>query len=353
MKMMDHTLHHCLTTDESMCDEDEEASDVDYGFMVNDNYDPYDDINFDDHEYDEENYFLKLYQNGETYVDKKFGEIELRPWQLFVDKQHLRDVVRDYCIQNHFAVIVLSANNIKWTVTCSAANCSWRLHASVLPDGITWAIKSIQNSEHTCVGIEERNPMADAKWAAKVLEDDIRANNDISMKSLNNLLSSRYGITMTKSPLYRAKQLALQEIHGRHDVSYSILPAYCEVIKKCNPNSYAICSWNDATHVERPLAFTSIFIAFRGPVQGLLAGCRSLIGVDGAHLKGEFGGVLLSAVALDANNEIFPFAWAIVSGEDEVAWRFFLHHIKNLVQEGGREDNWCIISDRQKVYFVT
>lgn len=57
---------------------------------------------------------------------------------------------------------------------------------------------------------------------------------------------------------------------------------------------------------------------------GILGGCRPLIGIDGTHLKGNYGGILLSAVALDGNNEIFLLAYAIVSVEDKDNWSFFL-----------------------------
>ena len=35
------------------------------------------------------------------------------------------------------------------------------------------------------------------------------------------------------------------------------------------------------------------------------------------ELYGNYGGVLLFAIALDGNNEMFPVAWGIVSCEDE------------------------------------
>ncbi|XP_010677753.1 uncharacterized protein LOC104893355 [Beta vulgaris subsp. vulgaris] len=136
--------------------------------------------------------------------------------------------------------------------------------------------------------------------------------------------------------------------HEGHDVSYSLLPGYCEIVKETNPESIVICAWTPPDHPERPLSFSSIFIALKGPMEGLLAECRSLIGVDDAHLKGNYGGILLSAIALDGNNEIFPFAWAIVPGEDGESWAFFVWHLKNALKDSGRGDSWCIISDRQK-----
>ncbi|KAL2923288.1 Ribosome maturation factor RimP [Bienertia sinuspersici] len=284
--------------------------------LVEDNFDPYEGPAWDEIvglNYDA-SYFDKLYQNGELYVNQEFGKIEIKPWQLFTDKQHLRDVIRDYAIQCGFSIIVDKANNSRYTIQCSADNCAWRLHASRLPDGQTWAIKSIKPTEHTCAGLETKNSMVSSKWVARVLLEDIRANNDIPAKALNELLWQRYGVQMCKTTLYRMRSEALVEIHGGHDTSYSYLPRYCEMIKMTNPQSTEYCAWTSADHAQRPLTFTSIFICFKATLDGLFAGCRSSVGVDGCHLKGNYGGILLSAVALDGNNELFPFAWAIVGG---------------------------------------
>lgn len=337
------------------CDNEEKYDGEDDNEMVMppyiyDEFDPYEGVTWNDDCEDMEKYLQRLYKNGEYYQEKEFGNIELKPWQLFTDKQHLREVLRDFCIQSGFAVVVDTANNRKYTVQCNDERCLWRLHAAVLPDNITWAIKSIKNPKHTCMGIQTNNPMVTANWASKALLEDIRANEDIPGKALNELLWNRYRVQMSKSTLYRAKRLALQEIHGGHDVSYSFLPAYCEVVRSTNPGSVAVCKWFPENHPERPLTFNRLFISFKGAIDGFLAGCRGLVGVDGTFLKGNYGGVLLSAVALDGNNEMFPIAWAIVSGEDEETWKFFINHLKNILQQGGRDDsNLCIISDRHKV----
>ncbi|KAL2893341.1 hypothetical protein RDABS01_009250 [Bienertia sinuspersici] len=334
----------CEDNDVSLTDEDEPKPDEDYGFMVHDNYDPYEEENWDE----DENYLAKLYNISEMFKDEGYGKIVLKPWKIFLDKNHLKDVIRDYCIQSGFSIVVERANNRMYTILCSALNCGWKLHASKLPDGQTWAIKYIKNPEHTCVGSESKNSMVNVKWGTRVLLEDIRASNYITTKSLNLMLFKRYVLEMCKSTLYRVKKEALIEIHGGHDVSYSYLPNYCEVIRALNLGSIANCAWNQSNHPKRPLAFSSIFICFKGALDGLFAGCRSLIGVDGAHLKGNYGGVILSVVAMDENNEIFPFTWAIVSTKDEESWTFFIHHLRNVLQGGGRGDKWCIISDRQK-----
>ncbi|KAL1805200.1 hypothetical protein ACET3Z_028268 [Daucus carota] len=66
-----------------------------------------------DDEQDDDSYFQRLYKNGEMYDAKEFGKIQLRPWMLFMDKAHLKSVVRDYCIQEGFAIVVDAAHNIR------------------------------------------------------------------------------------------------------------------------------------------------------------------------------------------------------------------------------------------------
>ncbi|XP_021737711.1 uncharacterized protein LOC110704231 [Chenopodium quinoa] len=136
-------------------------------------------------------------------------------------------------------------------------------------------------------------------------------------------------------------------IQEGHDESYALLPAYCELLKQRNPNSVAFCTWARLESPQPTLQFRSIFISFEAQFKGLINGCRGLIGVDGTHLKGNYGGVLLEAVCLDGNNEIFPVVVAVVDYENKSSWTWFFHHLKQIVTSTGRQD-WTIISDRQK-----
>ena len=49
-------------------------------------------------------------------------------------------------------------------------------------------------------------------------------------------------------------------------------------------------------------------------------GCRPFIGVDGCHLKGKYGGVLLAAVGMDANNGIVLLALYVCEIENTETW---------------------------------
>ncbi|KAL2932594.1 NAD kinase [Bienertia sinuspersici] len=295
---------------------------------------------------DDGGYLSRMYKNGEVYDDAGIGKIRLRQWQLFVDKDHFKDVLRDFCVQEGFSLVVRKADNERYTAECADVRCSWRIHASKLADEHTWAIKSLRHA-HNCDLNLVNNPMANCDWAASKLLDEIRENPDIKGKALNAALWRMHGITMATSTLYKMKAKALQIIQGGHDQSYSNLVAYCELLKQKNPGSIAFCTWKQLQAPERALQFKSIFISFAAQFKGLITGCRGLVGVDGCHLKGNYGGILLSAVSLDGNNEIFPVAVAVVDSENKTSWSWFFHHLKNILTETGRED-WTIMSDRQK-----
>ncbi|XP_074378220.1 uncharacterized protein LOC141719744 [Apium graveolens] len=188
---------------------------------------------------------------------------------IFMNKKHFKNTLRDYCIQEGFAITIIKADNGRYTITCLAACCKWRIHASKLVDGITWAIKKIDPATHSCRGLETYNPIYNVKWAAGKLMEDIRVNPDI--------------------------------------------PGYVKIICATNPDSKAFFAFTESESIRR----------------------------------GNYGGVLLSAVALDGNNGIFPIAYGVVSVEDKENWSFFMWNLYNILKESNRKD-WTIISDRQK-----
>ena len=53
-------------------------------------------------------------------------------------------------------------------------------------------------------------------------------------------------------------------------------------------------------------------------------GCRWFIGLDDCHLKWHFGDMLLLAVALDANNGIFPITICTCESKCADRWKWFL-----------------------------
>lgn len=66
--------------------------------------------------------------------------------------------------------------------------------------------------------------------------------------------------------------------------------------------------------------FAKFYVSFDALRVCFLSSCRLVIGVDRCHLKGPYGGVLLTAVSIDPNNNLYPLAYAVVSGKTRESW---------------------------------
>ncbi|XP_057756399.1 uncharacterized protein LOC130975657 [Arachis stenosperma] len=98
---------------------------------------------------------------------------------------------------------------------------------------------------------------------------------------------------------------------------------------------------------EGPPQFERFYVCLDACKKGFKAGCRPMIGLDGAFLKTLHGGQILTACAQDANNHIFVVAYAIVDVKNKDNWKWFLDLLQ--LDLGNYNDNkLCIISDMQK-----
>ncbi|XP_057248126.1 uncharacterized protein LOC125493803 [Beta vulgaris subsp. vulgaris] len=235
----------------------------------------------------------KVYRNGKIWTEQPYGSI---------------------------------AGNKRFTVACIMEACEWRIHASRLTDKISWAIKTI-NGEHTTCGRLEENPMISSSWLCKHLLDVIKSSLEIPVEALQKITQERFRVIVKKRLFYKVKVMAKEQIYGGFAEAYSLLPRYAEVIKATNPGSYALISWTGSTGQVAP-RFKSCFFSFPAQVRGFLRGCRTLIGIDGAHLSGYYKGILLSALGVDGNNEISLIAYGIVDTESLESWEYFFRNLK-------------------------
>ncbi|KAJ0043124.1 hypothetical protein Pint_18451 [Pistacia integerrima] len=68
-------------------------------------------------------------------------------------------------------------------------------------------------------------------------------------------------------------------------------------------------------------------------------------GIDECHLKGHYGGVLLSVVSMDANNGIFLLAICVCEAKNNGSWGFFFRLSYNIL---GDLEHYTFMSDRQQ-----
>jgi hypothetical protein len=150
---------------------------------------------------------------------------------------------------------------------------------------------------------------------------------------------------LSHDQVYRAKLRALEIIQGAGRDQYLYLRSYAEELRRSNPNSTVIikCDMADVGPI-----FQRIYVCLEACKAAFAHTCRPLIGLDACFLKGEHGGQLMAAVGKDANNQMFPIAYAVVEAETKDSWEWFLNLLLEDLQTI-QHKQYAFISDEQKV----
>ncbi|KAL4289626.1 hypothetical protein GQ457_14G018530 [Hibiscus cannabinus] len=258
---------------------------------------------------------------------------------LFADKKQLKVAVKNVSIKDRVNVVVKKDDKIRFRVVCKEG-CDWTLYARKFTKDAndpTFQIRTYK-SKHTCCK-DYANRNMDYKWLCNKYMHCFLADPNFKLSSFESLVYKDYVLIVPRSKLFRAKQLALKTLQGNYSEQYSKIGSYAEEIRNTNPGSSVLCKLDGGL-------FQRMYVSFKACVSGL-AHCRPFISIDGCHLKGKFGGQLLSVVGVDANDCIFPIAYAVVEIENTDTWKWFI----NLLSEDINIENqhsWTWMSDRQK-----
>lgn len=201
---------------------------------------------------------------------------------------------------------------------------------------------------HTCGGIVEggSHPQAPARFIARHFLNKLRDDPTYKPCQLRKDINRELNITVPYKRAWQASEIGRQIIHGSDEESYQLLPRYCQQILKCNTNSTAVVESTEENKFRR------LFISYGASACGF-SFCRSIIGLDGTHLKGKYLGILLTATAVDANNSLFPFAFAVVDAENDENWLWFLQILQDIISKHApnhliNPSQLILLSDRQK-----
>ncbi|KAK9985882.1 hypothetical protein SO802_030833 [Lithocarpus litseifolius] len=105
--------------------------------------------------------------------------------------------------------------------------------------------------------------------------------------------------------------------------------------------------WSINGDIPGTIIFKYVFWAFAPSIAGF-AHCRPLISIVKTYLYGKYRGNLLIAMATDANNEIFPLAFAVVDEETGASWGWLLSCLRTAISDVVPDSGICIMSDRHR-----
>ena len=227
--------------------------------------------------------------------------------------------------------------------------CPFRLWASWMSSERSFQIKTLY-PDHKCTRNYNIGSLVTYKWIAKQYANEIVMNPSMTYKFMREDIREKFMIDVSQSQCKRAKQCALYEHKGGLIEHYGKLWEYRQAILDSNPGS--TCHLDVDFNDQGQPYFTRMYVCFKGIKDGWIAGCRRVIGIDGCFITHMCRGELLTAMGRDANNQMYPIAWAVVDVENKNNWCWFLSLLADdlYLKEGA---GVTIISDAHKVCFDT
>nr|GEU98322.1 multidrug resistance-associated protein 5 [Tanacetum cinerariifolium] len=154
------------------------------------------------------------------------------------------------------------------------------------------------------------------KWIIKIFDDKIRANLDIRLCDITDLVMKEYSV--------RSYGKAILDFNPRSNVKLGVT---------MNPDG--------------KIYFDRFYVCFARLIDRWKAGCRKIIALGGGFLKSPNQGEILTAIRRDRNNHIYPVTLVVVNVENKYNWTWFLE----LLEEDlgcSRGNGLTLMSDQHK-----
>lgn len=249
-----------------------------------------------------------------------------------------KNLVTAWAVRNGYQINFPRSCSEDLKVACQEG-CPFWIYCSKMSTEDSYQIKAY-TKKHTCIS-DFHVTAANSKFLATLYQNKIMKNPKMKLRELKDDIQHKYGLRVHPSKCAKVKKICLGEVENILKAHYAKLWDYSEELKRSNPGTTVKIDASESV-------FERMYICFEALKRGWKCGCRSVIGLDGAFLKGFCKGELMTAVGRDANNQMYPIAWAVVSdGENKDSWTWFLDLLMNDLDlfEGAE---LTLISDQQK-----
>ena len=265
--------------------------------------------------------------------------------QVFNSKSDLQEAAKIYSIKAHQEYVVVASSKKLLVLRCKKAEecqCQWKLRAMVIKDTSLFVINKYIGP-HTCVNpcLNRDHHQLDSQLVSTHIKALIQAQFSLSTATIQASVMEKWGYQISYKKALDGKHKAIRQLYGDFSQSYTELPRLFLGIEQANPGCAVV--WKTCeTNMPNTEIFQRVFWSFKPSIEGFQH-CRPVMSIDGTHLYGKYKGKLLIAMGCDANNQLFPLAFAITEGENTDSWGWFLACIRNEVTQRA---GICVISDR-------
>nr|XP_025688814.1 uncharacterized protein LOC112790547 [Arachis hypogaea] len=248
-----------------------------------------------------------LYSNTGEEDYNLNGGVKFWVGHMFKYRDAVLQDVKNYSIRRSAEYRVIESDRLKYHVQCHQAGngCQWSLHDTLRQNLGYWEVRRVGGT-HSCLALTmfQGHQQLDSSLICKIYEDWEESYNKVPK-------------------LLQAQQ--------------SYFPGtICELRARPYYDGHLLV--RDYSMLDK------VFWAFPSCVE-TFKHCKPFVSVDGTHLYGRYGRVLLIAVAQDGNSNILSIAFAIVESESIESWSFFLTNLRRHVTP---QDGQLVISNRSQ-----
>ncbi|XP_028799749.1 uncharacterized protein LOC114755045 [Neltuma alba] len=208
--------------------------------------------------------------------------------------QDFREAMYRFSIAQKFATTYVRNSREKMNVRCKVEGCPWKICTNAVGrDTLLLHVTTFVNEHiHLAQDNLDVTYAGNAVLTSSIILEEIRNHTEKRPTEIRKTLEREYGVRLTYAQAYRSKEKAMEHIHGKLEESYMFIPWICQRLKETDDK--IVAEW-----VVIGNTFERVFIAY--------------------------------ASGYDADNDLLPFAIAVVKSENLDYWTWFLFKIKEIV----------------------
>lgn len=274
---------------------------------------------------------------------------KMRPMlgERYESPHELKLCLTNYAVSKGFQIRFKKCDSVRLVAICGSdpEKCPFVVRASWMTTERSFQVKKMIDI-HKCVRNFNNSRLMDPTWLARKFVKELIRKPNLKCKEMQVIIQSKFHCKISWSKCYRSRMMTLSIIHGKLSDHYARVWDYGHELLRSNPDSTVRITVT--VNPDNTTTFHRFYICFKAIREGWKRACRRVIGLDGSFLKGQCKGELLTAIGRDANNQVYPIAWAVVDVENKNNWKWFLDLVNDdLGLQGGK--GVCVISDQHKV----
>ncbi|XP_052624469.1 uncharacterized protein LOC128132213 [Lactuca sativa] len=235
----------------------------------------------------------------------RWDKMEPKLGYVFESPAQLKFCVTNYAVNGGYQIYFQKSYNKRIVARCGKRHednkFPFRLYAAWMYNDRTFQVKAIY-SEHLCSRVFKFRSIVTPKWIGRHYVTKIANKPILKLREMISDIKQRYRCVVSIGQVKRAKQWAKELIEGKLNEHYARIWDYAQELLRSNPGS--TCKVGVTNNPDDKNYFKRFYICFKS-----LSVCWK--------------------IGRDANNQVFPIAWAVVDVENKDNWTWFLELLKD------------------------